>query len=352
MLMAKHPLDRILTVYDICRRNITGSGSLCHFGSKVNVWNMTLHEFIKAQGNSLFRKLLYYSKHCKLVGEDEICLSDSKTSFVLTSKERRTHLKNILENLEKWFSVIGLEEHLNESLRLYEDVSGLNFAGCGRPRKLVELMKLNHYLWPQAGNATPEELLRLGRVRKVFGRDFSAIRKMLIQDPIVQKFLSSDLAIYAKLEELFQKQLAISRDIRSVMHSAENSHSRLQQSGKPSSKAAKDNNVHSKRSLSNGTSPGRKQVHPAVSHIKTHSQTNVSAKHSEGKTRTSKSQGTENRKPAPAVRKWSHPDLNSQRNTSHAGVKNLNGQRYGIVKRKLHPKKTDEVKLKSDKETS
>ena len=98
MLMVKHPIDRILTVYNVCQKN--ASSVLCHF-NKLNVQNMTLQQFIKVQGSSFFRKLLYYSKHCKLVDHDEICLPDTKTSFVLTTRERRIYLENILENLEK-----------------------------------------------------------------------------------------------------------------------------------------------------------------------------------------------------------------------------------------------------------
>ena len=173
---------------------------------------MTLQQFIKVQGSSFFRKMLYYSKHCKLVGDDEICLPDTKTSFVLTTQERRIYLDNILENLERWFSVIGLEEHFNESLVLFESVFGLNYAGCSKPTKLRELMKMDRHLWPLvsgSGRDTLHGLHNMSEFSQVKNVTYKAIREKLLQDPRVTKWLYADMAIYAKLEELFKKQLKV-----------------------------------------------------------------------------------------------------------------------------------------------
>ena len=220
--MVKHPIDRILTVYNVCQKN-TGS-VLCHF-NKLNVQNMTLQQFIKVQGSSFFRKLLYYSKHCKLVGHDEICLPDTRTSFVLTTRERRIYLKNILENLENWFSVVGLEEYFEDSLLLFESISGLNYTDCGRPKKRRELVKTDTLLWPivsHSGRNTLRGLWNIKELHQMQNLTFKALREKLLLDPQVSKWLSADLAIYAKLEELFQKQLEFYSVTKSVMKTLQN----------------------------------------------------------------------------------------------------------------------------------
>ena len=186
---------------------------------------MTLQQFIKVQGSSFFRKLLYYSKHCRLVGHDEICLPDTRTSFVLTARERRIYLDNILENLENWFSVVGLEEYFEDSLLLFESISGLNYTNCGRPKKRRELVKSDTLLWPilsRNGRNTLRGLWNMKELHQMQNLTFKALREKLLQDPQVSKWLSADLAIYAKLEELFQKQLEFYNVTKSVMKTLRN----------------------------------------------------------------------------------------------------------------------------------
>ncbi len=224
VLVAQHPLDRVLTVYSICQRN--ASSALCRF-NRLNVQNMTLRQFVRAQGSALFRKLLYYSKHCRLVGDDEVCLPDTKTSFVLTSKERKVYLKNVLENLEAWFSVVGLEERFNVSLRLLEHVFALNYTGCGTPRKLQQLAQLDPHLWrPLAGSISFERLQGLTNMSSLGNAShvtYSAVRDKLLTDPVVLKALSADLAIYAKLEQIFKKQLSAFDVIETVIRALNSS---------------------------------------------------------------------------------------------------------------------------------
>ena len=186
---------------------------------------MTLQQFIKVQGSSFFRKLLYYSKHCKLVGHDEICLPDTKTSFVLTTRERRIYLEYILENLEKWFSVVGLEEYFEDSLLLLESISGLNYTNCGRPKKRKELVNTDTLLWPVVSNSGRNTLRGLRNMKELHQMQnvtFKALREKLMQDPLVSKWLSADLEIYSKLEELFQKQLELHNITKSVMKTLQN----------------------------------------------------------------------------------------------------------------------------------
>ena len=180
MTMVAHPLDRILNLYMKCRNDKKYQNStMCTFPN-LDILSMSVKQFIKVQGNSLFQKLLYHSKHCRLVGEDEICIEDGRTSFVLTQDERRAHLHNILTNLESWFSVIGLADQMDTSLMLFREVFGLNMSDC---RLAADWMK---------SRAKPE---------------YHQLRYTLLQDENVTRWLFADLAIYNKMEEIFKKQL-------------------------------------------------------------------------------------------------------------------------------------------------
>ena len=263
--MVKHPIDRILTVYSVCQENATSI--LCHF-NRLNVQNMTLHQFIKVQGSSFFRKLLYYSKHCRLVGRDEICLPDSKTSFVLTSRERRVYLENILENLEKWFAVVGLEEYFEESLSLFESVSGLNYTDCSKLRRRKELVKTAKSLWPvvsSTGGNTLSGFQNMSELHNMPNVTFQVLREKLIRDPQVSKWLSADMAIYTKLEELFKKQLELYNISKSVMKTLQSPaiYSTLPSSLKlKRKKITKDKRgSHGKNKIDNGRHPQKKGGH-------------------------------------------------------------------------------------------
>lgn len=178
LTMLSHPVDRILTVYHLCKFN--SSQAFCHF-SKMNITSKSLHQFIHSQGSSLFQKLLYYAHHCKLIGDDEVCLDDSKVTFLLSASEKQIHLDRILAHLEEWFSVIGLTNHLEESLRLFDAVYDLRLAQCNNFARF--------------------------NIPAIDGVPYTKIREQLLNNTQVMKWLAADLAIYKKLEEIFLKQL-------------------------------------------------------------------------------------------------------------------------------------------------
>ncbi len=219
--LIEHPLDRILTVYSLCQSNV--GGTYCHYNS-LNVSSMTLEEFVKTQGSNLFQKLLYYSRHCKLVGEDEICLPDIKTSFVLTDVEKKLNLENIINNVEKWFGIVGLGDHLEESLQLFERVLGHNFTSCFKRASDSMKLLLRHVLplQVQCKHATEgSDLINLclnqsySVLQKdnqsegsLHDRDFMALKDSLLADEKIIQYLQPDLTIYNKLKEVFHKQIA------------------------------------------------------------------------------------------------------------------------------------------------
>ena len=178
LTMLSHPIDRILTMYHLCQLN--SSHTFCHF-TKTDLINVTLHEFVRSQGSNLFHKLLYYSRHCRLVGDDEVCLEDSKVTFALSAAERKIYLQSVLEHLEEWFSVVGLTQYMELSLLLFDLVHHLNLSACHA----------------QVFN----DIALIGDT------PYDTVRAELLGDPKVQQWLSADLAIYRKLEEIFLQQL-------------------------------------------------------------------------------------------------------------------------------------------------
>ena len=199
-IFVSHPIDRLLQTYNLCKRD--SSKSFCHF-HKLNLKKMSLYDFIKVQGNRLFQRLLYYNKHCRLLGEDEICLQDIKTSFVLTNKEYKVHLHNVLQNIENWFAVIGLTDYFDQSLAVFDSVLNLNMSA-----------KCRAY-WK-----TPTKSKRYLRQRE-----------KLLADKNIRKWLQADLLIYEKLTQVFHKQLKFMHlhdDImnKTVIHSRKITHQR------------------------------------------------------------------------------------------------------------------------------
>ena len=61
---------------------------------------------------TVIRSFKNYSRHCRLVGQDEVCIHDGNVYFVLWHEKKQKYLKNIIANIEQWFSVVGLVENL------------------------------------------------------------------------------------------------------------------------------------------------------------------------------------------------------------------------------------------------
>ena len=174
MVLVPHPIDRVLQIYLHCKNN--SSSAFCHF-DKLNITKMSLSRFIKNQGSGFFKKLLYYSRHCRLVGEDELCLKDAAFSF--STDEKQIHLKHILDNLHKWFSVVGLVEHYSQSMQLFQSVFKQNYTSCPSPKFEQK-----------------DEL-------------FLQLRQKIEKDKQSLKYLHADIAIYKRFEQIFQQQLEI-----------------------------------------------------------------------------------------------------------------------------------------------
>ena len=212
--MMTHPLDRILQVYFQCRQN--ASQNLCNFYRSSNITQGDILSFIKVTGNSYFKKLIYHSKQCRLIGEDEICIQDGKASFILSQSERKAYLQNVLKNMDKWFAVIGLIEHYKESLKLFEYVFGEKYTECAT---YMSVFHQNNYhpSVPVNSTTTFKGTSRKDRVAKrVLKSDIMALRTKLLTDSRVVQWLYADLAIYDKATAIFSKQWAVYRKLHNV----------------------------------------------------------------------------------------------------------------------------------------
>lgn len=180
-----HPVDRALQMYYLCSLN--ASLPLCSV-NKINETFSSATDFITHQGSVLFQKLLYYSRHCKLVGRDEVCIHDPQSFFLLSRKEKLAYLSDILDNLEGWFSVVGLVDHFQESVSLIQYSLGWNLTSCN-------LMKT--------------DLPKYAPGVLIDGFPYEVIREKLLNDSVVIKSIGYDLAIYAKLEDIFSRQTKV-----------------------------------------------------------------------------------------------------------------------------------------------
>ncbi len=203
--MVSHPLDRLLKAYTLCRNN--SSRTMCHF---LHVENSTgILNFLKLHGTNLFQKLLYYSRHCRLVGADEICIHDDSAYFVLSMKEKKAYLHNILNNLHKWFGVVGLMEKLGESLKHFQTVFGLDFPKCqGYSPKHKIHSKAFHTIFHSFHYYKSRKAVSLDDLT-IDGQPYHTARKKLMRNPNVRRWLYPDLVIYRKLQQIFNKQSTI-----------------------------------------------------------------------------------------------------------------------------------------------
>ena len=209
-----HPLDRLIQVYFNCLNSPQHlKHSLCSFSfnrnrtlllkrghvsndSQVTSESHDLLAFIKTSGNVYFKKLLYYSKFCKLVGTDQVCIRDSHSSFILSPEERKVLLQDVLENLGNWFAVVGMIEHYKDTLQLFEFATGLKFTQCNRYRSQtidISQTNLRHFF-----NFTNDSDSRISV------REFRNV--LLKQVPNIKQWLIADLKIYQKIKEIFQQQ--------------------------------------------------------------------------------------------------------------------------------------------------
>ena len=205
--MIAHPLDRLLQAYWLC--NSKPNRTMCRFFRTENI--TSIRDFLERHGNSLFQKLLYYSRHCRLVGHDEVCIHDNNVYFVLSQEEKTEYLTDILNNVENWFSVVGIMEDLELSLNLISSVLGIDLPQCLSPKYEIptdffQIFHRFHHFHP-----LEHTLLENLRVDDV---PYFIAREKLLNDPEVINWISADLDIYARFVEIFRRQVAVYDDLK------------------------------------------------------------------------------------------------------------------------------------------
>ena len=209
-VMITHPLDRLLQTYWLCRNRI--NSSFCQFLHTENITN--IYDYVEQYGSAFFHKLLYYSRHCRLIGDHEMCIHDNKIYFVLSPEEKAKYLIDILQNLERWFGVIGIAEELQTSLNLISGVTGLDFTKCLSPEHVApkQFYKFFHkfHNFSSVSEHPPKAMT-------IDGMSYSTIRELLLNDTRIINWLSADMEIYNKLVELFHIQVSVYNNMKRLM---------------------------------------------------------------------------------------------------------------------------------------
>ncbi|XP_064652816.1 uncharacterized protein LOC135503258 isoform X2 [Lineus longissimus] len=197
-IMMREPWLRALSSYRYCKTALADE-----WCSGENANKMSLREWIVHQGSVLFRLLIYSSHFCHSL--DGGATSTNKTNnrhlpcwFVqkqriadLTNSDKHTILDYVLENLEKWFSVIGIYEEFEDSIKLFEET-------------LTWPMTMCRSLQPRKYSFSSRER-RENSVLFLPETEVASLK----EDPAVKAALEADEKIYKKAKSIFSRQRQI-----------------------------------------------------------------------------------------------------------------------------------------------
>lgn len=206
MTVNRDPYDRVISSYFYCLKS---NDTLC---MQVNVKNMSIVPWAIHQGSHFFRQLLLHKDTCRIglnttryvrdymertrdtipyntkIRKRESCWLRQKAFLqeALTKDYRRAMLNYCLDNLHKWFAVIGLLEEFHISLQLFEATFGLPFKKFFTGKKQVGIIRST------LNKATNREL-----------------RAELQRSTEVKEALHEDLMIYEVTKKImnFQKEV-------------------------------------------------------------------------------------------------------------------------------------------------
>ncbi|XP_070570172.1 uncharacterized protein [Ptychodera flava] len=198
----KDPYERLISSYEYCKaRN--------EYHCRIKDANkVSLREWAIFQGSFFFRQLLYNPQYCTrhynhVIDElrkgrglseqpDMIpCWYRNELMFesVMSRSDKHEILQYVLENLEDWFAVIGMNSDYATTLRLLEGAFQLPFAKCST-------QAWNYHAYIAEGEVT-------GRNRTTIVRE---LKETLVSDPDVSEALHFDLQIYQKAKDIFERQ--------------------------------------------------------------------------------------------------------------------------------------------------
>jgi hypothetical protein len=201
LIMIRDPWLRALSSYRYCK---TALGDEWCSGGNAN--KMTLHDWIIHQGSVLFRLLLYSSHFCHS-GDGGVTSANKTHSntrhlpcwFIqkqkiadLKKSERDAVLDYVIENLEKWFSVIGIYEEFEDTVKLFEETLTWPMTMC-RSLQPKDSLKFN------SRHRGQNSVLFLPET------EVAALK----EDSAIVAALEPDVKIYKEAKSIFSRQRQI-----------------------------------------------------------------------------------------------------------------------------------------------
>ena len=214
--MLRDPMTRAVSSYNYCKQAL--GDELC---GVVNANKVTLRDWILHHGSLMFRQMLYRSDTCEndynvtlynltdtenLMDPSQLpCWYKHKISMAtIDDVELRQLSDYVVENLDKWFSVIGILEEFHDSVKMFEHVYKLPFTKCANLRQFSE--SYSH------DNESNNNSNRRKRQSEYDDND----PEYLTYDPEVRNALDADYRIYRKARSIFniQKQILLNKTNR------------------------------------------------------------------------------------------------------------------------------------------
>ena len=199
--MTRNPFERAVSSYFYCKRY--SGDQLC---GPANITNMSIEDWAIYQGSYFFRQLLMHPDACSNKYGEIIDLYQNKTKNVykytknrescwfnqkaflqtkVSDKERRVLLKHCLDNLERWFAVIGTLDNFTDFLMMLQITYDLPFRGYvktrvngGKQGNLTKIMAAKLMSNSAVTNALYEDLKIYEKSKTIFDKQLVSLNKM------------------------------------------------------------------------------------------------------------------------------------------------------------------------------
>lgn len=210
--IARNPFDQAVSTYFYCQSAL--GDPLCKV---MNANRVSIKEWILLHSDTLFRHFLFHSDVCQFhyqESEQRTNEMGSKIQFHnpdlipcwykhkmwlnnLSKFDKEVLLQYILDQLEKWFVVVGVSELLNATLTSFEQALNLPITKCKLQQKFtlenVMLTTNVAYKHPEDNDSQLE----------LDHRE----RQTLLADNAIKRALQDDFRIYHKIRDITQLQI-------------------------------------------------------------------------------------------------------------------------------------------------
>ncbi|XP_070558882.1 uncharacterized protein [Ptychodera flava] len=208
--MLRDPYERVISSHEYCK---TADDPLCRAG---NATELSLEEWALQQGSYFFRQLLLrpteicveaelfnnlLTQYLNKTDQSDEIVADLKSfpcwyrhklllEGVLSDSDKNALLRYVLENLDNWFSVIGMTDEFDTSLELFQFAFGLPFHDLCSAVFARETTYTEQSAGAEGGKAEV--------VRKLKSR--------LASNDHVRRALLYDIKIFERAKEIFEMQ--------------------------------------------------------------------------------------------------------------------------------------------------